>query len=270
MKILPTGAALGAEVQGLDLSQPLDDSTVFHLREAIFEHCVLLFRHQHLSDAQQIQFTAKFGTPATHVRDYPVRSETEIFVVSNVIENGKPIGALGADEVDFHSDLSYLPKPGTLSILHALELPQSGSTTQWANAFAAYEALDESTKARISGLRAVHRHPRDAQNPDVPATHPVVRRHPESGRLALFVTPYMTRGICDLPAREGAQLLEELLAQVCRPEFVWTHHWQTGDVVMWDNRGTSHRRPAFPEDQRRILNRTQLFGDEVPLGPEVA
>ena len=268
-EVVASDAALAAEVRGLDLSRPLSDAVAAGLRQALIDHCVLLFRQQSLSESEQVRFTALFGPPATHTRLNPAgaRVDSAIFVVSNILENGEPIGSLGHDEIDFHSDLSYLPRPGTISLLHALELPASGSQTQWASAYAAYDGLDARTQARIAPLRAVHRHRTEPLNPPEPADHPVVRRHPESGRLALFVTPYMTRRIEGLPEREGDELLSQLLAEVRRPEYVWTHDWAEGDVVMWDNRATSHRRLAFPSSERRLLKRTQVFGTETPFGP---
>ncbi len=266
--IVPSGAALAAEIVGLDLALTIPETSVQKLRQALLDHCVLVFRGQSLCEADQIRFTRYFGAPAKHVRENPTGTETEseIFVVSNVKENGRAIGSLGHAEIDFHSDLSYLPKPGSISILYSLELPVSGSQTQWASAYAAYESLDDTVKARIAPLRAVHKHRNEAQNPPDPVDHPIVRRHPESGRLALYVTPYMTRSIVGLPSADSDELLQFLVAQVCRPEFVWTHSWQPGDLVMWDNRATSHRRLAFPESERRILKRTQVFGDEIPVG----
>lgn len=268
--VIPSGAALAAEVVGLDLAQALPEASVQELRQALLDHCVLVFRGQSLSEADQVRFTGYFGTPAKHIRENPTgaKTETEIFVVSNVKENGRAIGSLGHAEIDFHSDLSYLSKPGTISVLYSLELPVSGSQTQWASAYAAYEALDDATKSRIAPLRAVHKHRNESQNPPDPVDHPIVRRHPESGRLALYVTPYMTRSIVGLAPTKSDELLQELLAQVCRPEFVWTHNWLPGDLVMWDNRATSHRRLAFPENERRIMKRTQVFGDEVPVGAD--
>lgn len=191
----------------------------------------------------------------------PQRSVPEIFVISNVSENGEPIGALGNGELTFHSDLSYLPLPGSLSIVHAVEVPREGGDTQWANAYAAYDALPVELKERVVGLKAVHRHGEEAQNPDVPASHPIVRTHPETKRRAMFVSPQFTRYIESMPRDESDALLNELLRHVTRPEFVWTHKWRPGDLVVWDNRCTMHRREAFNPTERRILKRTQMFSD---------
>ena len=124
-------------------------------------------------------------------------------------------------------------------------------------------ALDEETKERINGLRAVHRHHVDYMNPSEPATHPIAVTHPETGRKSLYVNPHFSRYIEGLPGVESRELLNRLLDHVVEPRFIWTHEWQVGDLVMWDNRPTQHRRESFPPTERRILKRTQIFNDEI-------
>src|SRR5262245_48984575 len=148
VRIVPTGGPLGAEVQGLDLRQQLSTDVVRLLQAAFLEHCVLLFRNQDIGEMDQVVFSRHFGTPTPHVREQPDRPVQEIFVVSNVEEDGKPIGALGYDEIRFHSDLSYMQEPGSISILYAIEVPATGGDTMWANCYKAYEALDEQTKKK--------------------------------------------------------------------------------------------------------------------------
>lgn len=263
MQIVPTGGALGAEIRGVDVAVPLEPECVAALKDAVLEHLLIFFRDQHLTDEGQVRFSRYFGEPEAHVRERPEGDSSlrEIFVVSNVSEKGKPLGALGNGELTFHSDLSYLPRPGSLSIVYAVEVPLTGGDTQWANAYAAYEALSPDLRARVLGLEAVHRHGEDAQNPEVPARHPIVRTHPETKRRATYVSPQFTRYIEGLPREESDALLEQLLSHVTRPEFVWTHKWRRGDVVVWDNRCTMHRREPFLASERRILKRTQMFGD---------
>lgn len=263
MEIIPTGGALGAEIRGIDVGSPLLPSEVALLREAVLEHLLVVFREQRLTDEAHVRFSRYFGQPEPHVRP---RSEAdsslrEIFVVSNVSDNGRPLGALGNGELTFHSDLSYLSRPGSLSIVHAVEVPLSGGDTQWANAYAAYDALPTDLREHALSLRAIHRHSEQAQNPKTPASHPVVRTHPETKRRATYVSPQFTRSIVGLPCDEGDALLDRLLRHVTQPEFVWTHKWRAGDVVIWDNRCTMHRREAFDPTARRILKRTQMFGD---------
>ena len=263
-RIQPTDGPLGAEVLGLDLAQPLAESTQSQLRHALCEYGVLVFRQQQLEETEQVRFTRYFGTPIAHIREQPDRPVKEIFLVSNVMENGKPIGALGNEEITFHSDLSYLQRPGTISLLYAVEIPGTGGGTQWCTCSAAYAALDEELKADLRGLRALHRHEVEQQNPPEPVVHPVVRTHPETGRKSLYVSPHFTKSIVGWNASESDQLLSMLYAHMTQPCFVWTHAWQVGDIVVWDNRSTMHRRLWFPPMERRLLKRTQIFnGDDV-------
>lgn len=264
-QVMPTGGAVGAEIRGLDLSQALSPEAVHSIHQALLDHCVLFFRNQHISEADQVRFTSYFGQPVEHVREQRDRPVKEIFYISNIRENGQPIGALGNEELTFHSDLSYLPQPGRISMLYAVELPRIGGATQWCNCYAAYEALDEEVKTRLRGLRAVHRHPIDRQNYPTTVTQPVVRTHPETGRKALFISPQFTKSIVGLDPVESGALLERLFTHMTQSQFVWTHDWQLGDVVMWDNRPTMHRREPFPADERRLLKRTQIFNDETPF-----
>jgi taurine dioxygenase len=260
-EVVPTGGALGASVRGLDLRRPLATGEVAELREAFLRHAVLLFPNQTVSEEDQVRFSRYFGEPVPHVREQPDRPIREIFLISNVTADGKPLGALGNDEIQFHSDLSYRDRPGSLSMLHAIEVPAAGGDTYWANLYSAYEALDPTLKERLTGLRAVHRHPREQQNPPEPASHPVVSTHPETGRKLLYVNPYFTKYIVGLEAAESRELLDRLLAAVTDPRWTWRHRWRVGDLVMWDNRCTMHRRDGFPNHLRRVMKRTQMFAD---------
>ncbi len=261
LAVVPSGGPLGAEVMGLDLREPLSAEGVTRLRQALLEHQVLLFRDQHPSEEDQVRFTRYFGEPVPHVREQPDRPIPEIFIISNVTENGMPIGALGNEEIAFHSDLSYLPIPGATSILYAIEVPPRGGETMWANCYLAYDSLPPELRARIEGLRAAHFHPRPQQNPPRPAVHAIVRTHPETRRRSLYVNPHFTRYVEGLCGEESRALLDRLLAHVTSPRFVWTHHWRAGDLVMWDNRCTMHRRESFDNSQRRVMKRTQILGD---------
>lgn len=264
LQVLPTGGALGAEIRGVDLARPLSPETIQQIHHALLHHYVVFFRQQNISEEDQVRFTSYFGTPVEHVREQPDRSIKEIFLISNIMVNGKPIGALSNDELTFHSDLSYLPQPGRISMLYAVELPRVGGETQWCNCHAAYEALDEALKAWLRGLRAIHRHPIDRQNHPATVTQPLIRTHPETGQKALFISPQFTKAIIGLDPAESDELLTLLFAHMTQPQFVWTHDWQLGDLVMWDNRPTMHRRATFPATERRLLKRTQIFNDETP------
>ncbi len=265
ISVIPTGGALGAEITGLDLSQPMPPATVAIIRQAFLDHCVVFFRDQTLSEPDQVRFTRYFGEPVIHVREQAERATPEIMMVSNVKQNGKPIGALGHREIEFHSDLSYMPKPGTISMLYAVEIPDQGGATQWCNGYAAYAGLDDAMKQRLAGLRATHLHFRPEQNPETVTDHPVVCTHPETGRKTLFVSPYFAKTIVGMEESESQDLLTTLFAYETRPEYIWTHQWQVGDLVMWDNRATMHRREPFPDTQRRIMKRTQIYNETVPV-----
>ena len=265
LAVIPTGAALGAEIRGLDLSLPLPKDTVTGVRQALLDHCVVFFRGQELSDQDQVRFTNYFGKAEVHVRDMPDRPVKEILLVSNIKEDGKAIGALGDGEVNFHSDLAYMPKPGTISVLYAVEIPKSGGETRWGSGYEAYKALDNAVKDRLKGLRATHQHTDAPLNPPEITDHPVICTHPETGRKTLYVTPMFTRSIVGLDDEESNKLVEHLKVHVTRPEFIWTHEWQVGDLVMWDNRPTMHGRGHFPSDQRRLMKRTQVFNDVAPV-----
>ena len=264
MTVVPSGSALGGQICGLNLAEPLPDDTAAALRQAFVEHCVLYFRAQNLSEQNQLDFTRYFGEPQVHVRAQSEPVTPGIFIVSNVKKNGRPIGALGDGEVKFHSDLAYMPKPGSISMLYAVEIPQSGGATQWSSGYAAYDALDNAMKQRLQGMRAIHQHVSEELNPAEPVDHPIVCTHPQSGRKALFVTPLFTRSIVGLHAQASDELLGTLCAHVTQPRFIWTHQWQQGDLLMWDNRPTMHRREPFPAHQRRLMKRTQIFCDARP------
>lgn len=265
MTVLPTGGPLAAEITGLDLSQPLPADIVAAIRQALLDHCLVFFRGQNLNDAAQVTFTRYFGSPAVHVRDnQPDRPTEQIMMVSNVREDGKPIGSLGNDEIEFHSDLSYMPHPGTFSLLYAVELPEQGGATSWCNNNATYDELDDAMKKRLEGLRATHLHFRPEQNPDPVTDHPVVCRHPETGQKTLFVSPYFAKTVIGVPENESSELLQTLFAHQKQARYIWTHDWRVGDLVVWDNRATMHRREPFPDTERRILKRTQIFSETRP------
>ena len=149
LKIIPTGGALGAEISGVDLSRPLPADAVAGIRQALRQHCLIYFRKQRISERNQVDFTRHFGKPVEHVRKQMDRPIKEIFLISNLKKNGQPIGALSNEEIGFHSDLSYLPQPGTISTLYAVELPEGGGgSTRWCNGYAAYDALDDGLNSR--------------------------------------------------------------------------------------------------------------------------
>jgi len=271
-------APLGAEVLGLDLSRPLSNEDFARLHRAHLEHHVLVFRHQHITPGQQVAFSRRFGPLQIHVlRQFQLPSDPEVLIVSNIRENGQPIG-LGDAGHFWHSDLSYKEKPSLGSMLHAQELPLEGGDTLFANQHTAWERLPEHLKRAVAGLKAEHsylnryadlqkRNPwrpnlTQAQIDEVkPVVHPVVRTHPETGRKALFVSEHFTTRIVGLPDGESRALLDELFERSTRPEHIYRHQWQPQDMVFWDNRSLMHLAAGCPEDQRRKLYRTTIEGD---------
>jgi taurine dioxygenase len=271
-------APLGAEVLGLDLSQPLSDEDFARLHRAHLDHHVLVFRDQHITPAQQVAFSRRFGPLQIHVlRQFQLASDPEVLVISNIRENGQPVG-LGDAGHFWHSDLSYKETPSLGSMLHAQELPAEGGDTLFANQHTAWERLPEHLKRAVAGLNAEHsylaryeelrkRNPwrpalTQAQIGEVrPAVHPVVRTHPETGRKALFVSEHFTTRIVGLPEDESRALLDELFDHSTRPAHIYRHHWQPQDMVFWDNRSLMHLAAGCPENQRRKLYRTTIEGD---------
>jgi taurine dioxygenase len=280
MVISPSGKALGAEIQGVDLKNisPADFGSI---HRAWLDHLVLLFRGQQLTDEDFIAFSRRFGdldwapiqeTGRRFVDGYP-----EIYVVSNVVENGVPIGSLGAGEAAWHTDMSYLENPPKASMLYALEIPPGGGDTWFCNMYLAYESLPGPLKQRIQYLRIKHDGTYNSGGylrqgvtaVDDPATsvgvyHPLVCRHPETGRRGLYLGRRRNAWISGLGLASSESLLDELWSSATRDEFTWGHQWQAGDVVLWDNRCTMHRRDSFDPDSRRILHRTQIKSDTRP------
>ncbi len=279
--VVPTGAALGAEVVGLDL-RDVDAALFPALRRIWVEHEVLLFRNQNLTDGDLVRFSRYMGelehAPIQESGRRFVEGYPELYVVSNVIENGVPIGSLGAGEAVWHTDMSYLPDPPIASLLYALEIPAEGGETAFCTMTGAYAAMPEQLKARVRGLRVKHDgtynsggYVRAGVVPDddprtAPGTvHPLVCLHPESNKKALYLGRRRNAYIEGFSLEESTALLDEIWAFATREEFTWEHSWRQGDVVLWDNRSTMHRRNAFDPDSRRILHRTQIKGDTAPI-----
>lgn len=271
-------APLGAQVLGLDLAQPLSFGDFQRLHHAHLDHHVLVFRDQRITPQQQVDFSRRFGPLQIHVlRQFQLPTQAEVLIISNIVENGQPIG-LGDAGHFWHSDLSYKEVPSLGSMLHAQELPDEGGDTVFANMHLAWESLPAALRHAARGARAEHsylsqyeelrrRNPwrpalTQAQIDEVkPVTHPVVRVHPETGRRALFVSEHFTTRIVGLPDDESRALLEELFAHSVRPEHLYVHRWQPHDLVFWDNRSLMHLATGCPPDQRRKLYRTTIEGD---------
>jgi taurine dioxygenase len=278
--VIPTGAALGAEVRGVNL-RILDDVVFAGVLQAWHDHSVLLVRGQTLSDQDLIAFSRRFGeldwAPIQETGRRFVEGLPEIYIVSNVKVNGEPIGSLGDGEAVWHTDMSYLDMPPKASMLYALEVPPTGGNTSFCTMYGTYDALPARLKERIAGLEIKHDGtynsggylrqgvtPTDDPMTSPGAVHPLVCMHPVTGRRMLYLGRRRNAYLVGLQLAESEALLDELWSFVDRPEFAWEHVWRVGDLVLWDNRCTMHRRDAFDPDSRRIMHRTQVKGEQPP------
>jgi taurine dioxygenase len=274
--------AIGSEVRGVDLGDVLDADTFAAIRTAFHDRGVLLFRDQHLSEEQQIAFSRRFGKLEIHIaRQYLLDGYPEIVVLSNKVEDGKTLGIEDAGRY-WHSDLSYLKKPslGSLLYAHKVPPPDAGGNTPFAGMYAAYDALDETIKKRISGLNAVHSYERrwklDAERgmdraqldesdreklPEV--IHPIVRAHPITERLALYVNEGFTVRIDGVPVNESVSLLDTLFAHSTQERFSFTHEWQANDLIMWDNACVIHSATWYDPSHIRHMHRTTIAGPDI-------
>lgn len=281
IEVMPTGAALGAEIRGIDLRH-VDAGQFEAIHRAWLDHSVLLFRGQSLSPDELIAFSRLFGeldwAPIQENGRRFVEGKPELYIVSNVIgPDGQPIGSLGAGEAAWHTDMSYLPKPPKASMLCALEIPPSGGDTHFASMYAAYELLPAALRSRAQGLMVKHDGtynsggylragvtPTDDPRKAPGHLHPLVCRHPETGRSMLYLGRRRMAYIDGLSLDESEALLDELWSYATRPEICWTNHWRVGDLVLWDNRCTMHRRDPFDPNSRRVMHRTQVKGEAPP------
>ena len=277
-EVRPFPAPVGAEILGLDISKPIGTEDFARIHKAHLDHHVLVFRNQQITPQEHIDFSRRFGPLEIHVlHQFQLKNHPEILIVSNIKENGEPIG-LGDAGVYWHSDISYKPKPSLGSLLHAQELPSEGGDTLFADQHLAWESLSPELQQRILPLKAEHSYLAKyeelrAKNPwrpklsqaqidqVAPAVQPVVRTHPETGRKALFVSEHFTTRIVGLPQAESDALLAELFAHSVKPEFVYRHKWEPHDLVFWDNRSLMHLAAGTPDHLRRRLNRTTIIGD---------
>ena len=281
MDVIQVGPGFGAEIRGVDL-RTIDAPAFDAIHRAWLDHSVLLFRGQSLEDLDLIQFSRRFGkldiAPVQETGRRFVDGYPEIYVVSNVVgADGEPIGSLGAGEAVWHTDMSYLPEPPKMSMLYALEVPPAGGETGFTNMYAAYDGLPAALKHRIEGLQIKHDGTYNSGGylrqgvtaTDDPRTspgalHPLVCTHPETGRRNLYLGRRRNAYLAGLPLDASEALLDELWRHATRPELSWYNSWQVGDLVMWDNRCTMHRRNPFAPDSRRVMHRTQVQGESRP------
>ena len=279
LSIRHLNAALGAEISGIDLSNTVTQHDVDAIEATWHERLVVVFHGQKLSDPELIAFSKRFGEldpPGANPYGEPFLKEfPELNVISNVVENGKPIGDLGDGEAVWHADMTYVDVPPKAAMLHSLEIPPSGGNTYFANMFAAYETLPADLKKAVAGKIAVHDASRNSAGmlrkgykevtdvrETVGAHHPLVRTEPKTGRKALFLGRRPNAYVMGLDVAESEALLDALWAHATKPEFAMCHVWQVGDVLMWNNLSVLHRRDPFDPKSRRIMHRSQIKGDE--------
>ena len=277
LRVTKLADALGAEVTGLDLSKEVGEEAFAIVHRAWLEHLVLRFRGQSLDDPRLLAFSRRFGEldppgPNPYGRPY-LPEHPEMNVISNIREDGVPIGGLGDGEAVWHADMTYVEQPPMGAMLYALEVPPSGGDTFWANLYRAYETLPGDLKAAIEGRRAVHdatynsagerrkgyaevADPRQAPG----ARHSLVRVHPQTGRKCLFLGRRRNSYIEGLALEESEALLDRLWAHATQERFTFRQQWRVGDLVLWDNRCTLHRRDPFDPKARRLMHRTQIKG----------
>ena len=281
MAIKNLAAPLGAEIAGIDLSKPLTRVDVDAIEAAWRERLVVVFHGQTLSDPQLIAFSKNFGEldpPGPNPYGQPFNKEhPELNVISNVVENGKPIGNLGDGEAVWHADMTYVDVPPKAAILHALEVPppEAGGNTYFANMFAAHESLPADLKKAVEDKIAVHDASRNSAGmlrkgykevtdvrETVGAYHPLLRTEPKTGRKALFLGRRPNAYVLGLSVGESEALLDALWAHATQPRFVMCHEWKVGDLLIWNNLSVLHRRDPFDPATRRVMHRSQIKGNE--------
>jgi taurine dioxygenase len=280
LDVRPTGAALGAEILGVDLAQPLSAATVEGLQRAWDEHLVLLFREQQLDEAALLRLARQFGEldppgPNPYGRvllpAYP-----ELNVVSNLLdEQGEPLGNLGDGELVWHADMTYQETPPKAAVLFAVEVPEDQGDTYFANMVSAFDALPKDLRDAIEDKTSVHDSAHNSAGmlrkgyeeiDDVTRTpgphHPLVFRDAATGRRALFLGRRPRAYVPGLDVSASEALLDAVWAHATQPQFAWRHRWRPGDVLMWQNLWVLHRRDAFDPSVRRLLLRAQIKGNQ--------
>ena len=278
LDVVPMTRHIGAEIRGIDLREKPDQETVKAIYQAWLDHLVIVFPGQKLSQEDLLRVTTYFGQvgelsrPAKYHPPGFSRMLPGIMLISNIRENGEPIGALPDGEMMFHHDMIHREVPSKGTLLFSVEIPRYGGETLFASGYAAYETLDPALKRRLEGKRALNHYNygqqhRDGSGGTVAFTewvHPVFRTHEDTGRKAVYVNRLMTEYIVDMDRKESDELLGALFDHAEKPEFVYEHSWRLGDLLLWDNRCSSHARKDFPADQRRLMLRTTVAGTVVP------
>jgi alpha-ketoglutarate-dependent taurine dioxygenase len=277
-EIVPLSRHIGAELRGIDLRTTPDADTIRAIYQAWLDHLVIVFPNQELSQEDLVRATGYFGEigeisrPAKYFPKGYASLLPGIMMISNIRQNGEPIGALPDGEMMFHHDMIHAEVPSKGTLLYAVEIPSTGGNTLFASGYAAYDTLEPAVRARLDGRKALHhynygstiRGDRKGTEAYGECVHPVFRTHEDTGRKAVYVNRLMTVKILDLPDDESDRLLNQLWDHCERREFVYEHAWRQGDLLLWDNRCSSHARTDFPSTERRLMLRTTVKGTVRP------
>ncbi len=278
LDVVPLTPYIGAEIRGLDLREKPADETVRAIYQAWLDHLVLVFPGQDLTQEDLLRATSYFGRmghldrPAKYHPPGFSKMLPGIMLISNIRENGEPIGALPDGEMMFHHDMIHKEVPSKATLLFSVEIPSHGGNTLFASGYAAYDTLDPALRERLEGCHALHHYnygsTQRGDERGVEAfnecVHPVFRTHEETGRKAVYVNRLMTVKILDMEPAESNLLLNALFDHAEKPEFVYSHEWRKGDLLLWDNRCSSHARTDFPSAERRLMLRTTVEGTTRP------
>jgi taurine dioxygenase len=278
LEIVPLTRHIGAEIRGIDLRERPDDDTVRAIYQAWLDHLVIVFPGQQLSQEDLLRATGYFGElgeisrpPKFHPKGYS-RMLPGIMLISNIRENGEPIGALPDGEMMFHHDMIHAEVPSKGTLLYPVEIPSTGGNTLFASGYAAYDTLDPAIRDKLEGRMARHHYSygsvvkgdKKGVAAFAESTHPAFRTHEDTGRKAVYVNRLMTIGIEGMPNEEAEPLLDAVFDHAEKPEFVYEHVWRLGDLLLWDNRCSSHARRDFPSTERRLMLRTTVKGSVRP------
>ena len=277
-EVVPLTKYIGAELRGIDLRQKPDGGTVRAVYQAWLDHLVLVFPGQQMSQEDLVRVTGYFGEigelhrPAKYFTKGYSSLLPRIMIISNIRENGEPIGALPDGEMMFHHDMVHAEVPSKATLLYSVEIPSAGGNTLFASGYAAYDTLDPNIRERLEGRQAVHHYnygstqKGDKRGTEAfgECTHPVFRTHEDTARKAIYVNRLMTVGIVDMAPEESGPLLSKVFDHAERREFIYEHEWRLGDLLLWDNRCSSHARTDFPSIQRRLMLRTTVKGTVRP------
>src|SRR5262245_9077167 len=289
MNVVPSGKALGATVEGLDLASPLDERTVESLIQSLGERGVLRFPQQTLTGRQQRDFAARFGELEVNVASGPFQEPgiPEVMTLSNMVENGKPIGLADAGQ-DWHTDMSYSKTIAFANVLYGIKIPRRNGVplgnTEFCSMHAAYEGLSSALREKLEGKTVLHdfnkfwdkmRMEKGSKRPPLteaqkkakpPVSHPIFLKHPITGRKVLYANPGYSMRINELPQKESDEILEFLFAHQTKPEYRYSFQWSEGDVLMWENFGTIHNAVAdYGPDEHRLIKRCQVMATRFSL-----